>query len=419
MNVHVVVAVSGGADSTALLVAFSEMHDFPITAAHINHHLRGAESDDDEAFVRDLCARLNVPLDVADGTLDPRNIKRSGIEAAARDVRTQLLLDIKRKRNARYVATAHQMNDQAETVLMRLFTGGGIAGLRGIQRVRDDGFIRPFLEVTRQDIDAFLRERDITPRVDSSNSDPRFLRNRIRMMLRDFDPSPIAAVAQQAQTLWRLVEREIDAIEVGITPDETRFIELPDDPLLRQALLHRHVRRLDPHSRDAHLARDLDSIKRTNITKLLELIRRDDQLFLRKIPQRIADYEFEIDAGGEVFIPAIGSTFRIGRNGGQPFQLPPGAKPHFTIRNRRSGDRFRPLGLGGHAKKLKNFLIDRKIPVEERDRIPLLIWNGEIVWVAGVEISDSFKITDEEGDRYEAAVQAEGRRGIVGRAAPN
>jgi len=87
----------------------------------------------------------------------------------------------------------------------------------------------------------------------------------------------------------------------------------------------------------------------------------------------------------------------------QPFQLPRGAKPHFTIRNRRSGDRFRPLGLG-HEKKLKDLLIDRKIPVEERDRIPLLIWNGEIVWVAGVEISDSFKIDDAGGDRYEAAV---------------
>jgi len=405
MNVHVVVAVSGGADSTALLVAFSEMRDFPVAAAHVNHHLRGAESDEDEAFVRDLCARLNVPLDVADGTLDPRDVKRVGIEAAARDVRTRLLLDIKRKRNARFVATAHQMNDQAETVLMRLFTGGGIFGLRGIQRIRDDGFIRPFLDVTRKDIDAFLRERNITPRVDSSNADPRFLRNRIRMMLRDFDPSPIAAVAQQAQSLWRLVEREIDAIEVEITPDETRFIELPDDPLLRQALLHRHVRRLDPHSRDADLSRDLDSIKRTNITKSLELIRRKGQLALRKLPQPIDDYEFEIDAGEEIFIPSIGATFRVGANGGQPFQLPRGAKPHFTIRNRRHGDRFRPLGLGGHAKKLKSFLIDRKIPREQRDRIPLLIWNGEIVWVAGVEISDSFKITDAEGDRYEAKLE--------------
>jgi len=417
MTVHVVVAVSGGADSTALLVAFREMRDFPITAAHINHHLRGAESDDDEAFVRDLCARLDVPLDVADGTLDPVDVKRSGIEAAARDVRTRLLLDIKRKRNARFVATAHQMNDQAETVLMRLVTGGGIAGLRGIQRIRDDGFIRPLLGVTRADVDAFLRERNITPRVDSSNADPRFLRNRIRMMLRGVDPAPIAAIATQAQSLWRLVEREIDAIEVVMTEDETLFVELPNDELLRQALLHRHVRRLDRHSRDADLAIDLDAIKRTRLTKSLELIRKEGQLVLRKIPERIDDFEFEIQAGTELFIPNIGATFNVGRASARPdglkpvlrslqqcFQLPRGAKPHFIIRNRRNGDRFRPLGLG-HQKKLKDFLIDRKIPVEQRDRIPLLIWNGEIVWVAGVEMSDSFKITDAEGDRYEAKLR--------------
>jgi tRNA(Ile)-lysidine synthase len=423
----VVVAVSGGADSTALLVAFRELDEFRVTAAHINHHLRGSESDEDETFVRELCARLEIALDVADGTLDPSEVKRSGIEAAARDVRTRLLLKIKERRGARYVATAHQKNDQAETVLMRLFTGSGIAGLRGIHPIRDDGFIRPLLDVTRADIDAFLRERSITPRFDSSNADPRFLRNRIRMMLRDCDPSPIAAVAQQARTMWQLVERAVDAIEVQATSDQTRFITLPDDEMLRQALLHRHIRRLDPRSRDvsaadlARLARELDAIRRTSVTKSLELIRRDDRLILRRVPEAVGDYEFEIDAGENIFIPTAGATFSVRSIGGhavrtgeapvlhgngQPFQLPRGAKPHFTIRNRRDGDRFRPLGLG-HEKKLKDLLIDRKIPVEERDRIPLLIWEGEIVWVAGVEISDSFKITEEsDTDRYEAEVHA-------------
>jgi tRNA(Ile)-lysidine synthase len=90
---------------------------------------------------------------------------------------------------------------------------------------------------------------------------------------------------------------------------------------------------------------------------------------------------------------------------GQPFQLPHGATATFTVRNRRKGDRFRPLGLGGE-KKLKDLLIDRKIPVEERDRIPLLLWNGEIVWVAGVAISEKFKITgDTTADRYEVLVE--------------
>src|SRR4051794_40999433 len=183
---RVVAAVSGGADSPALLIALGELRadGFEITAAHVNHHLRGPESDADERFVRDLCRRMAVELDVADGTLDRAAIKRSGIEAAAREVRTRRLLDIKKQRGARYVATAHQKNDQAETVLMRLMTGSGLSGLRAIHPIRDDGFIRPLLDVTRAEIDAFLYAHELNPRVDSSNADTRYLRNRIRQTMR-------------------------------------------------------------------------------------------------------------------------------------------------------------------------------------------------------------------------------------------
>src|SRR5688572_30156447 len=115
----VVAAVSGGTDSTALLLALADLRDegFELAAVHVNHHLRGAESDADETFLRDLCAKLGVPLEVADGTLDPDAIKHRGIEAAAREVRYRRLRE---KAGARLVATAHQKNDQAETVLMRL-----------------------------------------------------------------------------------------------------------------------------------------------------------------------------------------------------------------------------------------------------------------------------------------------------------
>ena len=397
---RIVAAVSGGADSTALLIALVEL-DFDVVVGHVNHHLRGEESDGDEAFVRDLCARRGVPIEVVDGTLDEADVKRAGIEAAARDVRTRLLLDIKERRDARFVATAHQKNDQAETIVMRLFTGSGIAGLRGIHPLRDDGFIRPMLDVTRGDVDVFLRAHDVTPRVDSTNADPRFLRNRIRATLREYDASVIeniAGVAEHARAMWKIVQREIDAIEVAETADEARFVKMPEDPVLRHALLQRHLRRLDPQAR-------------ATLTRSLELITRNDQLILRRKPKKIAAYEFDITAGETIDIPPIDATFTIHpateqpRNRAtQPFQLPPGAKPNFVVRNRRHGDRFRPLGLG-HEKKLKDLLIDRKIPVEERDRIPLLIWNGEIVWVAGVEISDTFKIVEGvAADRYEASV---------------
>src|SRR5215210_1918121 len=115
---RLIVAVSGGIDSTALLLALTFVDDDSVrpVAAHVNHHLRGAESDEDETFVRELCARLGVPLHVADGTLDPLRVRERGIEAAAREVRYARLTAIRGETNARFVATAHQKNDQAETV---------------------------------------------------------------------------------------------------------------------------------------------------------------------------------------------------------------------------------------------------------------------------------------------------------------
>jgi tRNA(Ile)-lysidine synthase len=407
---RLLVAISGGPDSTALLIALAELR-VPVVAAHVNHHLRGAESDEDEHFVRGLCELLRVQLGVVDGTLDPDAIRRHGIEAAARDVRHARLHQLRDAVGMRWIATAHQLDDQAETVLMRMMTGSGLTGLRGIHPVRDDGVVRPMLEVTRAEVEDFLRERNVVARTDSSNADPRFVRNRVRALLRDM-PAPVrrnlAAVASQAQAHWSIVEKLLDEYEVTETATSTRFQRWPDDPWLKQALLHRHIRRLDPHARDVSatdLARLAQSSGRVTVTKNLELI--DD--VLRTKPVKTEAFEFTIAPGASHYIDAIQTTVHLEPATGnrQRFQLPAGQQGTFEIRNRRNGDRFRPLGMS-HEKKLKDFLIDRKIPVEVRDAIPLLIWNGEIVWVGGIEISDTFKVTDPAGEQYEVWLERAG-----------
>jgi tRNA(Ile)-lysidine synthase len=414
------VAVSGGYDSTALLLLLSDSGEFQLTCGHINHHLRGDESDGDEQYVHELCERLHVPLVVADGTLDPEQVHEMGVEAAAREVRIARLQEIRAQVNARYIATAHQKNDQAETVLMRLFTGSGLSGLRGVHPIRDDGIIRPLLGVTRAEIEAFLRERGETPRADRMNSDPRFLRTRVRRTLSEYEPwviENLAALADAARERWPEVERAIDAAEdVEITDSETRFRSLPPEKSLRRALLYRHIRRLDPEARDvsrADLQRiegELDSLTRVRVTKRVELVRERageaagaplSDLVLRRIPLPASAFEYGLRAGETIAIPEIGATLGVGDAGAQPFMLPQGSDATFTVRNRRDGDRFHPLGAPG-SKKLKDFLIDRKIPLEKRDRIPLLVWHGEIVWVAGVEISERFKQPDGGGDLYAA-----------------
>jgi tRNA(Ile)-lysidine synthase len=430
------VAVSGGPDSTALFLALAEIGD-PLIAGHVNHHLRGPESDDDESFIRELCGRAGVPLHIADGTLDPAAIRRHGIEAAAREIRHARLQEIRRATRATVIATAHQKNDQAETVLMRLLTGGGIAALRGIHPLRDDGVIRPLLEVTRADIEAFLRQRGVSARLDRSNRDPRFLRNRIRRVLSEFDPQAIenlAAIARQAREQWAVLERVLDDLDTSTwTEKETRFHSFPPDPWLRRALLHRHIRRLDPQCRDIsaadleRIAGGLDSMKRVSITASLELLRRGGEWILRKKPAKGEWFEktagpnevVDIPDGRRLVLsrvsgegpPTRRGSFASLRTRTQRFQLPDRG-PVFTVRNRRPGDRFQPLGMS-QEKKLKDFLIDRKIPIESRDRIPLLVWRGKIVCVTGVEISEIFKVTDSGGDLYEVSIEEqEGQEGV-------
>lgn len=420
-------ALSGGPDSTALLVALHELGDVPFTAAHVNHHLRGADSDADEAFVRDLCARLGVTLRVADGSLDPALIRKHGLEAAAREVRHARLQEIRRDAGAAYIVTAHQKNDQAETVLMRLFSGGGIAALRGIHPVRDDGVIRPLLEVTRAEVEDFLRRRGIEARVDGSNADPRFLRNRMRALLATVDISVVenlASVARQARRQWRSLEWILDREDHSVTTGtETRFASLPDDPWLRQALLLRHIRRLDSSTREVsaadleRLVSQLETLTRVSVTRALELLRRNGQWILRRKPQPVDDFEFELDAGEEKTIESAGITVGvfpsndIRRPKTQVIQLPHGSEAHFVVRNRRRGDRFQPLGMA-QEKKLKDFLIDRKIAVETRDRIPLLLWQGTIACVGGVEVSEAFKVVDGGGERYEVAIEESHPEGV-------
>jgi tRNA(Ile)-lysidine synthase len=451
---RIAAAVSGGVDSTALLLALGDLRaeGFTILAAHVNHHLRGADSAADEAFVRDLCARLGVELVVFDGTLDPELVRSRGIEAAAREVRYARLREVA----ADYVATAHQKNDQAETVLMRILTGSGIAGLRGIHPVREDGFVRPLLDVTRAEIEELLRERNVVARLDRSNEDPRFLRNRIRTFLGAVGGiDALAGVAEQARAQWPLLERAIDAAErahAEVREDQTRFRSWPEDAWLRGALLQRHIRRLDPEARDfdaSRIASEVEAIRRASVTKHLELVRNGSGWILRRPPERTEAFELELTESQAATIPALGVTLRVtklspplpsprdergeggakrrvrgratceerpltltlsprkkraGRGDFQLIQLPDAnASPTFTVRNRRNGDRFQPLGLP-RPKKLKDFLIDRKIAAELRDRLPLLVWNGEIVWVAGVEVSERFKVTDPPGVLYEVSM---------------
>jgi tRNA(Ile)-lysidine synthase len=236
---RLVVAVSGGPDSTALLVALDMLrhrHKFDVVAAHINHMLRGEESERDEHFTRELCERLNahfvchrvpVPIDASD--------RQESIEATARDRRLQSLAQVASEQNASFVATAHTANDQGETVLHRIVRGTGLAGLAGIPQARLLGpgitLIRPMLHVHRQDVRTFLDAIGQDFREDSSNRDLQFTRNRLR-----HEVLPYLASHVNPQIISALVRL------ASLASDAQAVVDGHVDRLMRRARIQR-----DPH----------------------------------------------------------------------------------------------------------------------------------------------------------------------------
>jgi tRNA(Ile)-lysidine synthase len=432
---RILVAASGGVDSTALLVGMAGLRDegFEVICAHVNHQLRGADSAADELYVADLCNALAIPLKIADGSLDADRVRALGVEAAAREVRYARLHELREATGARWIATAHQQDDQAETVLLRLVTGCGLAGLRGIHAVRDDGVLRPLLDLRRAEIESWLARRGYTPRFDESNADPRFLRNRLREILRRIGGTEaLVRVAETAEAQWEVAEAMVDLEEsrlVVATETEARFIDRADDPSIDRALLLRQIRRLDPSTREISAA-DLERLtrhhsRRVTVTPKVELLCEGDLRILRLRPSPPLAFVLPLSAASKVTIPGTGLTIHLrrhdtcpadprvlARSGRQLFQIPDGVEESFLVRSRRAGDRFRPLGAPG-AKKLKDILIDRKIDADERDRLPVLVCAGEIVWVAGVTVSELHKVSSPGSTCYEVWLEGEGAADIT------
>ena len=213
---RICVAVSGGADSVALLLALSEANrakeslGVVLSAAHVHHGLRGPEADADERFVRDLCERLEVPLVVKHVDVAARQeAEREGMEEAARELRYQLFRELMNSGRADVVVTAHTLDDQAETVVMKLLRGAwteGIGGIAPIVECTGPGrgrIVRPMLGVRRLEVEAYLRDRAQTWREDATNRDLSLMRNRVRHelmpMLRGFNPGIDAALARLAE----------------------------------------------------------------------------------------------------------------------------------------------------------------------------------------------------------------------------
>jgi tRNA(Ile)-lysidine synthase len=422
---RILVAYSGGVDSTALLNLLLELRpewSFELFLGHFNHRLRQA-ADEDEQFVRLMAKKYSLSLFV--GSKDVRSSarkKKLNIEEEARKLRYDFLKKTALKLGGTKIATGHTMTDQAETFLMRLMRGSGLRGLGGIFPSVEGVIVRPLIQVERQDIEVYLKEKQLEFRIDESNLDRRFLRNRVRLDLipylkQNFEPEIVSHLARIA-----FIIREEDSLLEKVAQEKTKKmlskksnrISLQAKTLssLPRAMARRVVRDFISELRGNLRAisfEDVESILRLKEGKEFPLrkghvLRREkDQIFLKSKASPKAKYEYKWEGKGpleikELQLKFLGKRIKKGSSLSVRFDDQTGAfldlkklKFPLLVRNRREGDRYQPLGAPGQ-KKLKEIMRAKGIPLSERERRPVFLSGNKIVWILGLPVSESFRI---------------------------
>ncbi|WP_166510808.1 tRNA lysidine(34) synthetase TilS [Desulfallas thermosapovorans] len=431
----VVVGVSGGPDSMALLHILCRLRDtlkIKLVVAHLNHCFRGAEADADARFVEDTARRLQLPAFVEARDV-PAYIEGRGIspQVAAREVRYNFLDEVAVKTGASRVVLGHHADDQAETILLHILRGTGAGGLKGMLPVRDDFYIRPLLAVRRRDIEEYCRRHNLPTRMDSSNMQAKYMRNRVRLELlplleSKYNPNLVEALNR----LGEICRDEDDYMEQQATEIFCRTRLLSGGNTLRldmegltavpRALLRRVIRRAW-----AEMCGDQAEISYRHIEQVLAIINGGGGFRQVNLPRGIACkkyygvleftldreykeipfYQYFLKVPGITFIPevgiSIGAEILTAGEAGDPSGYGPWQvlldydllTVPLVVRRRLSGDRFCPLGLEGTV-KLKKFFIDQKIPRHARDCIPLVVSGNDIVWVVGIRPGEKWKVTD-------------------------
>jgi tRNA(Ile)-lysidine synthase len=424
------IAVSGGADSVALLRAMLELREelgIVLSVVHFNHGIRGAEGDADAEFVARLAKEYTLHLHQASGVV-PHFAKkwRVSTEAAARRLRYDLFRAVLAEGSVQKIATAHTRDDQAETVLLRILRGAGTRGIAGIHpvlKVEKGLIIRPMLEISRAEVEAYLKSIGQEWREDSTNADVAFSRNRVRhellpLLERDYNPnirkilSETAEVARDEDAFWdALVERMAkDAIE---TKDGVIFINLGGAAAESLAVQRRLLRRA---AEDAGL--QLDFHHGEEVLGLLEKnkgteIELPDGWRAKRVGESTvalsleeagepAGYSFEVTVPSETAIAPVRTLVRltiVHRNADSgrynPASLLDAAKlkQPLVLRNWQPGDRMRPLHRGSEE-KLKRLFQEKKVPQEDRGLWPVLVSGDQVVWAKEFGVAAEFAGTD-------------------------
>lgn len=428
----IIVALSGGPDSMCLLHILHTLRkrfDLRIYAAHINHMLRGNESDTDEKVCREYCESLNI--DFYSRAVDIEKMaKEQGIstEMAGRDARYSFFEELVEKLGAQKVAVAHNENDQAETVLMRLMRGTGIEGLVGIKPVRDEKFIRPIINITRTEIENYCQINKLPARIDKTNFEPIYARNKVRLELIPYiEENFNSDIISTLNRMCELIKRDEEYIQENVTKFFEKVCDISDEKViiyndafnLHPAILSRIIRKAllifkgDINNIQSIHIDNVIKIQKaetgkftivpkgiviTNVYGNVEITKQQKNKPCNKNLQESIDLKL-----GDNYVKQLGVNFRLkqvtdyksmnfkGKDNIKYFNCD--NVKNISVRVRKDGDRFTPFGMKG-SKKLKDIFMDLKVPREKRDFVPLLCFDEEISWIVGYKISDKFKVHD-------------------------
>jgi tRNA(Ile)-lysidine synthase len=417
----IVVGLSGGPDSICLLhslYCLKDRYNIKLYSVHLNHMIRGEEALRDENFARDFSESYNIPFFCRrTDVLNYAKEKSLSSEEAGRLLRYELFEAVLRETGAKKIALAHNMNDQAETMLMRFLRGSGITGMGGIKPVRDNKYIRPILSLSREEVESYCRENSLRPVIDSTNKETIYTRNRIRLEVipyikKHFNPNIIESLFKVSEIL-----RDDDEYLNIISAKELSLIK-SNNGISRTGFtgLHTAVKRRVLRALIQSIKGDLTGIESKHIEECIAFLEESGTGKKISLPDNIeciieyayfkfdrvkdmTDYEYAVNLPGitraykEYIITAkvFDSNDRnfLDKQYVKYFDYDKINNGIF-FRNRRNGDYMYPKGMTG-CKKLKDIFIDKKIPKDMRKEIPLITLGNEVLWILNLRDTKNYK----------------------------
>ncbi len=431
---RILVALSGGADSVTLLHILKNLEkdlDIEVFAAHLNHQIRGASAHGDALFSYRFCKEIEVPCFLR--SIDVPAIakeKKLTMEEAAREARYSMLFELKKRFRIDKIALAHNLDDQAETILMRILRGTGLNGLKGIEYKREDGLIRPLLDLKRYEIEEYCELQKLRYQTDETNLENIYTRNKIRLELLPFIEDHFACNIKEILSRMAYGLREdgeyleieskkiyddlhIDVEDYAVKFEMENLENLPSS-IVKRLLRYAYAQLLGSaeglefiHLEDAiRIIHNPKNELMLNFPRGVILEKKGYNLYITKraIDQESIIFEHEIIFDGVTKIPELDLEIEARVMSKEKCKLLSSGtnikafdldkiKGTLMVRGRKVGDRIKPLGFSG-TKKLKDIFIDKKVPQMQRARTPIFCDDEKIIWVVGYEISDESKIDE-------------------------